>query len=111
MFCDNEVGAGGGTGRGEEMIVNCGAHTLVEAMRAGREPLDACLDLLARVVANAKRRGLVKDDGRPTFGLTVYALRKDGAYGSASTIKDEEFAVADAERGPRLERCAWLFDA
>lgn len=109
MFCDNEVGSAGGTGRGEEMIVNCGAHSIVESMRAGKEPVDACLDLLKRVVVNCGKRGLLKD-GKPTFGLSVYALRKDGAYGSASLFEGVEFAVGDAQRGARIEKCAWLFD-
>jgi N4-(beta-N-acetylglucosaminyl)-L-asparaginase len=110
MYCDNDVGAAGGTGRGEEMIVNLGAFSIVERMRGGMEPVDACLELLRVVMKNAARRGLVKD-GKPTFGLTVYALRKDGAYGSASTAQGVTFAVADAEQGARLERCAYLFDA
>jgi N4-(beta-N-acetylglucosaminyl)-L-asparaginase len=109
MYCDNEVGAAGGTGRGEEMIVNCGAHSIVEMMRAGKEPLDACLELLKRVVVNCGKRGLLKD-GKPPFGLTVYALRKDGTYGSASLHEGVEFAVGDAQRGARIEKCAWLFD-
>lgn len=109
MYCDNEVGAAGGTGRGEEMIINCGAHTIVEFMRQGKEPVVACLELLKRVVTNCGKRGLLKD-GKPTFGLTVYALRKDGAYGSASLFEGVDFAVGDAVKGPRREKCAWLFD-
>ncbi len=109
MFCDNEVGAAGGTGRGEEMIVTCGAYTIVESMRAGKEPQEACLELLKRVAANAKKRGLMKE-GKPTFDLTVYALRKDGAYGSASFFEGKEFAVGDGVSGPRHEKCAWLYD-
>jgi N4-(beta-N-acetylglucosaminyl)-L-asparaginase len=109
MYCDNDVGAAGGTGRGEEMIVNCGAHTMVELMRGGKEPLEACLELLKRVVDKCGKRGLLKD-GKPPFGLSVYAIRKDGLYGSASLYEGVEFAVGDSVNGARLEKCAWLYD-
>lgn len=109
-YCDNDVGAAGGTGRGEEMIANLGAHAIVEAMRNGREPEEACLDLMKRVADHAKRRGLVDAKGRPTFGLTVYALRKDGAYASASMFGGTIFAVGDGERGLRHEPSVGLFE-
>ena len=64
-------------------------------MRAGRAPLDACLDLLARVVDQSRRNGNADGEGRPTFNLTVYALAKDGRYGSASLWSGPKFAVAD----------------
>jgi N4-(beta-N-acetylglucosaminyl)-L-asparaginase len=109
MYVDNDVGAAGATGRGEEAIVNCAAFSMVEAMRSGLAPTDACLHVLQKVDANARRRGLVKD-GKPTFDITFYALRKDGAFGSASMWKGKSFAVMDGS-GARHEPCAWLHEA
>jgi N4-(beta-N-acetylglucosaminyl)-L-asparaginase len=42
LFVDNEVGAATATGVGEEVIRICGSHTIVEAMRHGMGPQEAC---------------------------------------------------------------------
>jgi N4-(beta-N-acetylglucosaminyl)-L-asparaginase len=110
LYLDNDVGSAGGTGRGEASILACGAFAVVERMRAGRAPLDACLDVLARVVDQSRRNGNADGDGRPTFNLSLYALAKDGRYGSASLIAGPKFAVADSS-GARLESGGHLFDA
>src|ERR1700730_12910293 len=52
LFVDNEVGAAGSTGRGEECIKINGAHTVVEMMRKGMSPTDAALEGCKRVAAN-----------------------------------------------------------
>jgi len=114
QYCDNEVGAAGSTGRGEANIKVCGAFLAVELMRRGVHPKDACLEVLERAVAMTEDR-LLDGEGRPLFGLTFYALRKDGAYGSATLYPTEEddkprvFAVADAS-GVRHEPMATLYD-
>src|SRR5439155_13949818 len=51
LYVDNEVGAAGSTGRGEECIFINGAHTVVENMRRGMSPADAALDAIKRVAA------------------------------------------------------------
>src|SRR6202790_3405205 len=48
-YVDNEVGAAGSTGKGEENIKISGGHTIVEMMRRGKSPTDACLEALNRV--------------------------------------------------------------
>jgi N4-(beta-N-acetylglucosaminyl)-L-asparaginase len=42
LYVDNEVGAATSTGVGEEVIRICGSHTIVEAMRYGKSPSEAC---------------------------------------------------------------------
>ena len=109
MYTDNAVGSAGATGRGEAVIQSCGAYLAVEVMRTGRDPTDACLDVLKRIAQNTKQKRLLDDHGRPNFNVTMYALRKDGVYGSASLWSGGRFAVGDAS-GPRLEDCAYLFE-
>lgn len=110
-FCDNEVGAAGATGRGEEAIVNGAAHGIVEFMRGGMDPDAACLEMLKRIAGNAKKRGLLRDDGIPNFDITFYALRNDGAYGSASMFAGRSFAVVDASSMVgRHEPCGYLYE-
>lgn len=109
LYLDNEVGSAGGTGRGEAAILACGAFAIVERMRAGREPLDACLDVLARVADQSRRNGNADAQGKPTFDLTFYALAKDGRFASAGLWSGASFAVCDAA-GARLEQSGWLFE-
>lgn len=117
QYCDNGVGAAGATGRGEAAIKACGSFLIVELMRQGVEPEEACLQALRRAVAMTEDRHLI--NGRPDFGLDFYAVSKGGRYGSAtmygSTEEERErgyhmFAVAD-ERGARHEEMAFLYPA
>lgn len=112
LFVDNEVGAAGSTGKGEENIKIAGGHTIVEMMRKGMKPSDACLEALGRVARNYN--GDKKKLG--TFHLYFYALNKDGEYGSASLWKNgyeagkgAQFAVHDGTEA-RLEPCKYFFD-
>src|SRR5207302_3829305 len=52
MWLDQDVGGAGSTGRGEENLRVCGAHTVVENMRHGMSPKEAALDALKRVARN-----------------------------------------------------------
>jgi N4-(beta-N-acetylglucosaminyl)-L-asparaginase len=112
LFVDGDVGAAGSTGKGEENIKICGGHTIVELMRKGTKPADACLEALGRVAHNYN--GDKKKLG--TFQLTYYALNKDGEYGGASLWKSAHdlakiahFAVHDGSEA-RLEPCRNFFD-
>ena len=70
LYVDNEVGAAGATGRGEEVIKTCGSFSIVEAMRRGTSPEEACREALKRIVR------WTKED--PDFDVKYVALRKDG---------------------------------
>jgi N4-(beta-N-acetylglucosaminyl)-L-asparaginase len=109
LYLDNDVGSAGGTGRGESAITTCAAFAIVERMRGGRKPLDACMDVLARVVDQSRKNGHADGEGRPTFDLSLYALAKDGSHASASLWSGKQYAVADAS-GARLEKSAFLFE-
>lgn len=100
LYVDNEVGAAGSTGRGEEVIRICGAYTIVENMRQGMSPVEACLEALKRIVK--------RYPGRPDFQVKFYALNKQGEYGSAAIWGETDFAVSDAS-GSRIEAGAYLY--
>ena len=110
LFVDQEVGGAGSTGVGEENIRIAGGHTIVENMRHGMDPREACLDACRRVQRNysGDRARLEKID------IKFYALRKDGVYGSASLWnrrpKPAQFSVNDGAAS-RLEPCANLLEA
>jgi N4-(beta-N-acetylglucosaminyl)-L-asparaginase len=100
QYCDNTVGAAGSTGRGEANIKTCGAFLIVEFMRQGMSPDEACMKTIDRVIAMTERR-LLDERGRPLFDLQFYALAKDGRFGSATAYEGARFAVADSQ-GARL---------
>jgi len=107
-FCDQDVGAAGATGNGEENIKVCGAHTIVENMRHGMSPEEAGLDALKRIVRNynGNLRKLQYVD------MSFYILRNDGAYAgmslwSGSPEHPRRFAVHDAN-GKRYENAMAL---
>ena len=100
QYCDNTVGAAGSTGRGEANIKVCGAFLIVELMRQGMSPDEACMKTIERVIAMTERR-LLNERGRPLFNLQFYALAKDGRFGSAAAYEGGNFAVADSQ-GARL---------
>lgn len=114
VYVDQEVGAAGSTGRGEENIRVAGAHTIVENMRHGMAPKQACIDALQRVARNYDN-----DRSRLSqFDINFYALRKDGQYAGASlwnaSIRKgkpapRQFAVHDGA-GSRHENCAYLLE-
>ena len=100
QYCDNTVGAAGSTGRGEANIKTCGAFLIVEFMRQGMSPDQACMKTIDRVIAMTERR-LLDSHGRPLFDLQFYAVAKDGRFGSATAYEGARFAVADAQ-GARI---------
>lgn len=107
-YTDNGVGSAGATGRGEAAIQSLAAYSVVREMESGMTPTEACLETLRRVARNTKRPDLLRAPGEPNFGLTLYAVRKDGAYGSATMRGSRQFAVATAQ-GARREACAPLY--
>jgi N4-(beta-N-acetylglucosaminyl)-L-asparaginase len=108
---DNEIGAAGSTGKGVENIKISGGHTIIEMMRKGMSPTDACLEALHRIARN------YKNDKKKlkTFHIFFYALNKDGVHGAASlwsNLYDKrpaQYAVHDGTQA-RLVRCTPLFD-
>lgn len=114
MYCDNDIGSAGATGRGESVIANCGAFAIVQNMERGMTPSEACAAFLKKLCDRTKEKRLLDPKGRPNFGVSVYALRKDGAYGGACIHPGGSFAVADGTRvngkGLRIVACTPLFE-
>jgi N4-(beta-N-acetylglucosaminyl)-L-asparaginase len=68
---------------------------IVEWMRQGKSPEDACLEACRRVVDHNKMRRLKNAEGRPTFDVRFFALSKAGEFGGASLYAGGNFAVHD----------------
>lgn len=108
LYCDNEVGAAGSTGRGEANLISCNSVMIVEWMRAGKSPEEACLMACKRVVENNKQRRLQDDQGRPAFNVSFYALSRKGEHASASVWDKKQYAVHDGTSA-RLLPGAYLY--
>mgnify|MGYP003320676753 CR=1 FL=1 len=78
LYVDNEVGAAGATGRGEEILRTCGSFYVVEQMRNGKSPQEACEALCKRIV---DINGGIKNID---FNDKIVALGKNGEVGCAS---------------------------
>ncbi|MDX2437145.1 MAG: N(4)-(beta-N-acetylglucosaminyl)-L-asparaginase [Acidobacteriota bacterium] len=109
LFVDNEVGAAGSTGRGESVIQIAGAHTIVELMRAGASPRDACLGALDRLVRATRVPYLLDSAGRPTFDVKFYAVDKAGEAAGAAIWAGAEYAMCRGGEAPALKPCASLY--
>jgi len=108
LYCDNEVGAAGSTGRGEANLISCNSVMIVEWMRAGKSPEEACMMACKRVAENNRQHRLQDDQGRPTFNVSFYALNKKGNHASASIWDQKQYAVHDGA-GARLLPSAYLY--
>ncbi|MFN2432641.1 MAG: isoaspartyl peptidase/L-asparaginase [Gemmatimonadota bacterium] len=109
LYVDNDVGAAGSTGRGEANLLNLSSFLVVEGMRGGMHPTDACVAACRRIAENNVERRLQREDGRPNFNVNFYAVDKTGRYGGAAIYEGATFAVADA-RGARKEDSAFIYE-
>jgi N4-(beta-N-acetylglucosaminyl)-L-asparaginase len=80
LFVDNEIGAATSSGLGEEVIRICGTHTVVEYMRHGHSPEDACKKACERIVNRDREKA-------KTLQVGFLALNKNGEYGAYAIQK------------------------
>src|SRR5262249_23048229 len=89
LYVDNTAGAAGGTGVGEEIIRIGGSLSIVEAMRGGKSPQEACELAIRKVNQVAVRRGV-----HPAK-VAFLALDPKGRIGAAATAQTHfDYAVA-----------------
>ncbi|KAB2660261.1 MAG: N(4)-(beta-N-acetylglucosaminyl)-L-asparaginase [Verrucomicrobia bacterium] len=85
LYVDNEVGAAGATGLGENVMRYCGSFLVVELMRQGLTPEEACLEALRRIA---------RQDPKGTgISVSFVALDKKGRYGAAGSAKGFTYSV------------------
>ena len=98
LYVDDEVGAAGATGVGENVMRYCATFWIVELMRQGMAPQAACEEVIHRI-AKLDPRGYQLD-------VCFIALDKQGRYGAAASNQRFPFAVAtkDASEVRRVPR-------
>mgnify|MGYP000163776523 FL=1 len=77
LFVDNEVGGATATGVGEEVVRICGSHTIVEAMRYGKSPMEACK-------IGVERMYKIRKDKIADMQIGFLAVNKAGDIGAYS---------------------------
>lgn len=93
LFVDNEVGAATATGHGEEVIRIAGCHTVVELMRQGMHPEEACKKAVERIITSAKNRNKSLNE----LQIGFIAINKKGEHGAFCLQKGFEYAVFSPE--------------
>ena len=98
LFLDNDVGAAAATGLGEAVIRTAGSAMVVELMRQGKSPFEACKEIVERIYNKHKNH---KDMDYLQVGFI--AVNKNGEHGGYSLRSGFNFAVYDSENGNRME--------
>lgn len=99
MYVDGDVGGAAATGVGEEVIRAAGSHAVVELMRRGLHPQEACKRIVKRIADfdHNKQRPL----GSIQEGFI--ALNKDGEYGAYGLRAGFKYAVRNKKGGRLLK--------
>lgn len=86
LYVDNEVGACTATGQGEDVIRVAGSHSVVECMRQGLSPEQACKKIIERIVK-------VKGDKVKQIQVAFLAVNKKGEVGAFSIHPGFSYAL------------------
>ncbi|SRR5579871_369792 len=101
LFVDNEIGAATSTGLGEEVIRIVGSHLVVEYMRQGLSPEDACKKTVERII---KRNPQKRDDLQVGF----LALNKKGEFGAFAIQKGFVYSVKNNNEEKIYSSPSWF---
>lgn len=96
LFVDNEIGAATATGLGEFVIKICGSHMIVELMRQGFSPQEACEQAVNRIVKKYP-------NNYKNLQVGFLALNKQGEYGAYSIHKGFNFAVRSNDQDELID--------
>ncbi|MFV0564259.1 MAG: isoaspartyl peptidase/L-asparaginase family protein [Flavobacteriaceae bacterium] len=102
LFLDNNVGAAAATGLGEAVIRTAGSAMVVELMRQGKSPLEACKEIVERIYLKHKNHNDME-----YLQVGFIALNKNGEYAGYSLRSGFNYAVCDNSNGNRMEDAAY----
>lgn len=96
LFVDNEVGCATSSGVGEEVIRICGTHLVVEFMRQGYSPENACRKAVERIVNRDRAKA-------KTLQVGFLAMNKKGDHGAYAIQKGFVYSLKTASENKILE--------
>ncbi len=94
LFIDNKIGGAVATGLGEEVIKTVGSFLVVELMRQGKSPQEACENAVKRIVSSNSQEN--------KFQVAYIAMNKNGEVGSYSI--EPGFTYMDYFNGKNKEK-------
>ncbi|MBW3467342.1 isoaspartyl peptidase/L-asparaginase family protein [Arthrospiribacter ruber] len=101
LYVDDEVGAATATGLGESIIRICGSFLIVELMRQGRTPQEACEEAVRRLVAKNSKD--IKD-----IQAGFLAINKDGESGAFAVHPGFNFARHNQQEKVLVDSKSWF---
>jgi N4-(beta-N-acetylglucosaminyl)-L-asparaginase len=100
VFCDDEIGGACATGLGEFVMKTLGSFLIVELMRQGRSPQEACQEAIGRIV---KRYPNHKE-----FQVGYLAINKKGQYGAYAIQKGFAYTISQEGKTQVIESDYYL---
>ena len=94
LFIDNKIGGAVATGLGEEVVKTVGSFLVVELMRQGKSPQEACESAVKRIVSSNSQEN--------KFQVAYIAMNKNGEVGSYSI--EPGFTYMDYFKGENKEK-------
>ena len=94
LFIDNKIGGAVATGLGEEVVKTVGSFLVVELMRQGKSPQEACEAAVKRIVSSNSQEN--------RFQVAYIAMNKNGEVGSFSI--EPGFTYMDYFKGENKEK-------
>ena len=102
LYVDNEVGAATASGMGEEMMRNAASFLVVELMRQGRSPAEACREAIQRVVRK-------RPEASRTLQVCFLAMNRNGEVGAYALHRCFVYAVCDTSKQDALLESASVY--
>ena len=99
LFVDNEAGGCCATGKGEAVIRIAGSALVVELMRLGKSPQQACVEAVDRIVR--------KQSDHKDFQVGFLAMNRKGEVGAFSIQKGFQYAVHNSEKNQLIDSLAF----
>lgn len=101
LYVDNEVGSAVATGLGEAVIRSAGASVVVELMRQGYTPQQACEEVITRIIS--------KESDPKSLQVGIIALNKQGQVGGSAIHPGFNYALLSKEHENRMIDAPPLF--
>ena len=101
LYVDGEVGAVVATGQGEEVIRTAGTHLIIELMRQGKAPEEACKMAIERLIK-------INPEKAKQFQVAYIALDKNGGYGAYAVQPGFQYAVHDNSGGILIDSTSYF---
>jgi len=99
MFVDNEVGGCCATGLGEAVMKTLGSFLVVELMRQGASPQEACQEAIARIVKNQNYKDMQ---------IGYLAINKKGEHGAFAVHPHFNYALHQHDSNQLIDSPSYL---